>query len=92
MDLFILHGCKHGLGLWLLLLLLLLLQDMARFAAGLAGASVRVSTKPTPSGGPEGPYDPAEAASVFMVVPAPYVFDLLLQNLHEQKTESSRSS
>ncbi|CDJ37899.1 hypothetical protein, conserved [Eimeria tenella] len=67
-------------------------EDMARFAAGLAGASVRVSTKPTPSGGPEGPYDPAEAASVFMVVPAPYVFDLLLQNLHEQKTESSRSS
>ncbi|CDJ65553.1 hypothetical protein, conserved [Eimeria necatrix] len=67
-------------------------EDMARFAAGLAGASVRVSTKPTPSGGPEGPYDPAEAADVFMVVPPPYVFDLLLQNLHEQKTESSRSS
>ncbi|CDI87147.1 hypothetical protein, conserved [Eimeria praecox] len=47
------------------------------------GAPVRVSPQKTPLGGLEGPYDPKAVGEVFMIVPPPYVLDLVLQGAEE---------
>ncbi|OEH75087.1 hypothetical protein cyc_08062 [Cyclospora cayetanensis] len=54
-------------------------EDLARFAAGLAGSSVRISAKMMPAGGPEGPFEPKGQDGGFMVVPPPYVIDELVR-------------